>query len=250
MKFTIATVTYNAEKVLEKTIQSVINQDCDDYEYIIVDGNSTDSTLSIISQYSNDIDTIISEPDKGIYDGMNKAISLAHGEYLLFMNAGDIFVNSSILSDVAKILESNHPTIVYGDVIREYIVGRRLVKALKLSRLIYDMAFSHQSVFIKVSVMRDKPFQTKYEYAADYAMILDLYLRKVSFEYTKFPISIVEVDGGTTYNHFLLSRKETLDIQISAGCNKLLSMFYFIYVVVKLYTLKWLKSFYYEFRLS
>ena len=125
MKFTIATVTFNAAQVVEKTIRSVVGQNYDNYEYIIVDGQSTDGTLSIIKEYSNDIDIIISEPDNGIYDGMNKAIFSAHGEYLLFMNAGDVFVDNHVLSRVAKSIRSSHPTVVYGDVIRQYMVGSR-----------------------------------------------------------------------------------------------------------------------------
>ena len=248
MKFTIATVTLNAAQVVEKTIQSVISQDFDDYEYIIIDGQSTDGTLSIIKEYSNDIDIIISEPDKGIYDGMNKAIYSAHGEYLLFMNAGDVFVDNNVLSHVSRSIDKSHPTVVYGDVIRQYTIGRRLVKAAKLSQLKTDMAFSHQSTFIQVVAMKEMPFRTEYRFAADYAMILGFYLKRVCFLYTNFPISIVEADGGATFNHFLSSRREALDIQLAVGCNPLLSRVYFAYVVTKLYTLRCIKSFYYKIR--
>ena len=87
-KFSIITVTYNAEKVLEDTIQSVISQTYHHVEYIIVDGASKDGTLSIIDRYRSRITTVVSEPDKGLYDAMNKAISLASGDYLCFLNAG------------------------------------------------------------------------------------------------------------------------------------------------------------------
>lgn len=90
-KFSIITVTYNAEKVLEDTIQSVISQTYHHVEYIIVDGASKDGTLSIIDRYRSRITTVVSEPDKGLYDAMNKAISLASGDYLCFLNAGDCF---------------------------------------------------------------------------------------------------------------------------------------------------------------
>ena len=94
-KFSIITVTYNAEKVLEDTILSVISQTYHHVEYIIVDGASKDGTLSIIDRYRSRITTVVSEPDKGLYDAMNKAISLASGDYLCFLNAGDCFTKTT-----------------------------------------------------------------------------------------------------------------------------------------------------------
>ena len=88
-KFSIITVTYNAEKVLEDTIQSVITQSYKNVEYIIVDGGSKDGTLGIIEKYRQHIAHLVSEPDKGLYDAMNKGIGLATGDYLCFLNAGD-----------------------------------------------------------------------------------------------------------------------------------------------------------------
>ena len=90
-KFSIITVTYNAEAVLEDTIQSVISQTYHHVEYILVDGASKDGTLSIIDRYRDRITRIVSEPDKGLYDAMNKGIRLATGDYLCFLNAGDSF---------------------------------------------------------------------------------------------------------------------------------------------------------------
>ena len=88
-KFSIITVTYNAAKVLEDTIQSIVTQTYKNLEYIIVDGGSTDETLDIIHKYQEHITTVISEPDQGLYDAMNKGIKLATGDYLCFLNAGD-----------------------------------------------------------------------------------------------------------------------------------------------------------------
>ena len=101
-KFSIITVTYNAEKVLEDTIQSVISQTYHHVEYIIVDGASKDGTLSIIDRYRSRITTVVSEPDKGLYDAMNKAISLASGDYLCFLNAGDCTAFMGVFSPTSS----------------------------------------------------------------------------------------------------------------------------------------------------
>ena len=93
MKVSIITISYNAEKTLEQTIKSVINQTYKNIEYIIIDGGSTDNTLNIINNNEAKITKWISEPDKGLYDAMNKGAELAQGDYLIFMNAGDTFVD-------------------------------------------------------------------------------------------------------------------------------------------------------------
>ncbi|RXE60893.1 glycosyltransferase, partial [Muribaculaceae bacterium Isolate-001 (NCI)] len=99
-KITVVTVCYNAVKEIEKTIQSVISQTYDNVEYIIVDGGSTDGTLDIIRKYSSRITRWVSEPDKGIFDAMNKSAHMATGEYINFMNAGDLFFDEKVLSDI------------------------------------------------------------------------------------------------------------------------------------------------------
>ena len=115
-KFSIITVTYNAEKVLEDTIQSVIAQTYHHIEYIIVDGASKDGTLSIINRYRSHIHTVVSEPDKGLYDAMNKGIALASGDYLCFLNAGDCFHEDDTLQQMVHTINGNElPDILYGE---------------------------------------------------------------------------------------------------------------------------------------
>ena len=101
MKYSIITINYNNCDGLEKTIQSVINQSYQNFEFIIIDGGSTDSSVEVIKKYSNKIDYWISEPDKGIYHAMNKGIIQAHGEYLNFMNSGDLFYDNDVLKDIS-----------------------------------------------------------------------------------------------------------------------------------------------------
>ena len=101
IKISVITVAYNASRYIETTILSVINQTYSNIEYIIIDGGSTDGTVDIIKKYSNKISYWISEPDKGIYDAMNKGINKATGEWINFMNAGDTFHNPDTLSAVS-----------------------------------------------------------------------------------------------------------------------------------------------------
>ena len=94
----IITVCYNAAHLLAKTVESVIEQTYKNIEYIVVDGNSTDNTNDIIAQYRNKISTYLSEPDSGIFDAMNKGISMAKGDLIIFLNAGDYFGDSALIS--------------------------------------------------------------------------------------------------------------------------------------------------------
>ena len=115
-KFSIITVTYNAEAVLEDTIQSVISQTYHHVEYILVDGASKDGTLSIIDRYRDRITRIVSEPDKGLYDAMNKGIRLATGDYLCFLNAGDSFHEDDTLQQMVRSISGNElPDVLYGE---------------------------------------------------------------------------------------------------------------------------------------
>lgn len=107
MKISVITISYNAASCIESTINSVIAQKYDDFEYIIVDGVSNDGTLDIIQKYDKSISHWISEPDSGIYNAMNKAVRMASGEYCIFMNAGDIFANPLVLKQVSFFLNDN-----------------------------------------------------------------------------------------------------------------------------------------------
>ena len=110
----IITVTFNAEKVLEPTLRSVGSQTFKDYEHIIIDGQSSDGTLSLASRYNNLQLQIHSKPDKGIYHGMNRGLKYARGKYVLFLNAGDRFASSDTLAKYAEAAAEN-PDIIYGD---------------------------------------------------------------------------------------------------------------------------------------
>ena len=116
-KISIITISYNAEEFIERTIKSIINQSYPNIEYIIIDGNSKDNTVNIIKQYEKHVDSWISEPDKSHFDAMNKGLSKATGDYVLFMNAGDRISQTDALEEAMK--EANGADLIYSNA--EYI---------------------------------------------------------------------------------------------------------------------------------
>ena len=117
VRVTVATVCYNSQDTIEKTLRSVLDQTYDELEYIVVDGASKDNTLEIIRQTDTDKRIILtSEPDEGLYDAMNKAAKMASGEYIIYMNSGDVFAGKNVVKDIAVNLDGDSE-LVYGNVI-------------------------------------------------------------------------------------------------------------------------------------
>jgi glycosyltransferase involved in cell wall biosynthesis len=113
---TIITVVRNGEKTIKRAIESVVNQTYKNIEYIIIDGNSTDKTLNIIKKYNSKIDYWMSEPDKGIYDAMNKGVLLARGEYIQFLNADDYLAKQDVISRISQGIIKYNPDAIYGKI--------------------------------------------------------------------------------------------------------------------------------------
>lgn len=198
---TVITVVWNSKELIEKTILSIVNQNYNNIEYIIIDGGSTDGTLDIIKKYEYCIDFWKSEPDKGIYDAMNKGIASAKGEWINFMNAGDVFFNNHTTKDVVENIKS-HFDVIYGDFISfNNISGASLlVKAKSLKSIFRGNIFSHQSCFIKSVVLRDNLFDIKYKIAADYNQMLGLFLKRKVFFYVPIPFAVMTI-GGISYSN-------------------------------------------------
>lgn len=210
-KFSIITICYNSQHEIEKTILSVIHQEQRIlFEYIIIDGGSTDKTIEIIKSYKNNIDVVISEPDAGIYDAMNKGIKYAKGEWILFMNSGDTFANKDVLKTIAKEIEENkiNSDIIYGNVIKQYVDKKIPFKAEKLSLLRYRMPFSHQSTLVKAELLKEELFDTRFKIAADYNFFHIAYLKKYSFYYLDIYISIFDAVSGVSSTSIWKSIKE------------------------------------------
>lgn len=198
-KFSIITVTYNAEESIEGTVLSVISQEFEDFEYIIIDGASTDKTLAILNKYDNEIDNVISEKDQGLYHAMNKGIHAAKGEFLLFLNAGDRFVNASVLNEVYSRI-SPKTRIVSADFINvkeEGALDGRYIptKACTPNNLRKDFAACHQTVFIHRSIASE--YDLRYKILADYKWVVQASLKckPEAIAHSKTAI-VYYLDGG------------------------------------------------------
>lgn len=150
-KISVITICYNAETVIEKTLRSVLEQAFLDLEYIIIDGKSKDNTVKLINltirDYPNRDIKFVSEPDKGIYDAMNKGIRMASGEWVNCMNAGDVFHNSNVLSNIFVKSIPDHITVLYSNHITELVTGGKLLCNNNLNR--HVDSFNHQSIIYK-----------------------------------------------------------------------------------------------------
>ena len=183
---TIVTVCRNNKAQLEKTISSVISQDYEALDYLIIDGASTDGTVEMLK--TTEKLRWISEPDKGIYDAMNKGVSMAEGEWTLFMNAGDTFAAGDTVSKVFS--EEREADVVYGDVIKG-----ETVKRAEAPHNGHRMYFCHQSAFVRTSCLKEYPFDNSHKMSADFKQIKQLYLTGKRFLQLDFPIAVFDTTG-------------------------------------------------------
>ena len=198
MKVTVATVCFNSEDTIEKTIESVLEQTFEPIEYIIIDGHSSDSTVDKIEKYKKEHDIVlVSEQDKGLYDAMNKAAKLATGDYILYMNSGDVFADSDSVKKMAAYLDGGNE-IVYGNVIRCKLAGEELEryhgKKIELRLLLQGKMMCHQSVFVRTDIMREYGFDLDYSITADYDFIARTLHDGRKFRYVN-DITVSKVDS-------------------------------------------------------
>lgn len=221
MKISIITICYNAVATIEKTILSVINQDYNDIEYIIIDGGSSDGTTDIIKKYENNIAYWISEPDKGIYDAMNKGIKAATGEWINFMNSGDTFVDNNVISRIGFEKLNKNIVYVYGDNLNLHDDGKQIYKKAKNRKIVnIGIICCHQSSFVSTRNKDLLFFDTKYRISADYNQQLSLYkyYGGKAFYYFPHPISVYERDNGISAKARSLLFKEKFYIHIRNKC--------------------------------
>lgn len=193
MKFSIITTVLNDQLNIEKTILSVLNQNVK-HEYIIVDGGSTDGTLEIIEKYKDKINIFVSKKDDGIYDAMNKAINMASGEWICYMNSGDTFMSTQSISELFNRQRNNNTQILYGDHQVKYPAKTKILKATSIENIWKGSVFSHQSCFVKKEVLEDYNFNISNKITADYELFYTLYKNNKIFEY--IPVVVASVSSG------------------------------------------------------
>ena len=206
-KFSIITVTYNAASVLEDTIQSVITQTYKNVEYIIVDGDSSDRTLEIANKYKEHIHCIISEPDKGLYDAMNKGIRMATGDYLCFLNAGDeLHEDDTLQLMVHSITERDLPDVLYGEtaIVDEeghFLRMRRLSTPEELNWKSFKkgMVVCHQAFFARRALV--PLYDMQYRFSADFDWCIKIMKKSTILHNTHLTLIDYLNEGVTTHNH-------------------------------------------------
>ena len=207
---TVVTVVFNGQDSIKNTIESCINQSYPNIEYIVIDGASNDSTVEIISNYQSKISYFVSEPDLGIYDAMNKAIKVAKGEWINFMNCGDIFVNHNVLSSVADIIakDKSSADIFYGNTVFKFKDFFLRQKPMDLHKITREMAFCHQSTFVKMDIIKQNNFDLKYKLSSDFIMMNRFYNQNKKFKYIDIYISLFDQTDGSTLRDFKKSIRE------------------------------------------
>ena len=198
MKLSVITICYNEVNGIKNTIESVINQKFRDFEFLVIDGNSTDGTREIVERYKDKIAVFISEKDRGIYSAMNKGLSLARGEYIIFLNGGDYFYNVNVLAHVFK--EEIKAPIIYG-----YCETRTSINTPTLFRApanltkrhLIKTSLPHQATFIKRELfLRFGNFDETYKIAGDYDLLLRLVIKNsVNAQYVPVLCSYFDRNG-------------------------------------------------------
>jgi glycosyltransferase involved in cell wall biosynthesis len=210
----IITITYNAEEFLGRTVESVKFQNTKDFEFILIDGGSKDSTMAIVNQHAEWFDTVISEKDDGLYDAMNKGLRLAKGDYVWFMNAGDQIAEHNAIEKI-KILSQQNPDVIYSDTwmvnnegdikgLRTEITPHKIPNPLTWEKYRMGMLVCHQSFIVKREVA---PYYILDNLSADIDWeIKCLKKSKLNLEYPGTLSKYLE--GGVSQRQFFKSWKD------------------------------------------
>ncbi len=216
MKISIITVCYNSAATLEKTIQSVASQAYNNIEYIIVDGNSKDTTVEIIKKYESTITKWISEPDKGLYDAMNKGIQLATGDLVGILNSDDTFYNNTVLKDLINFHKQNLIEASIGNIVQHNAEGKIIrkysAKNWQPEKLKIGFMPPHPAIFFKRALFsKFGDYQLDFIIGADYELITRFFLKNnIKWKYSGITTTAMLVGGlsSSGYKSYQLISKE------------------------------------------
>jgi len=237
--FSIITICKDNILDLKQTYTSISKQTSNDYEWIVVDGDSTDGIKDWLNETA--IDNWVSEPDNGIYDAMNKGISMANGKYLIFMNSGDCYANDEVLANSkTNIEQKNFPAFVYGDSLDISEDGSSYYRKAKSYKENWKgMITQHQAMFFNLEKLGNLKYSEEYKLSGDYAFISSFMKDKdhTDFLYLNFPICMFAMGGLNESKRFeaikedYKIRKEIINLPLCS--NFVLYVLHFIHAVIK-----------------
>ncbi len=206
MKISIITVVWNNEKTIKDAIESVLEQTHKDIEYIIIDGASTDGTVDVVKSYGNRISKFVSEPDRGLYDAMNKGIALASGDVVGILNSDDFYIDNGVIERVMKEFEKSQAGSVFADLV--YVKSDNLNKVVRYydsshftpQRFAYGWMPAHPTFFVRRCVYEKYGlFRTDLKIAADFDLLARfLYTHMISYSYMKEVLVKMRLGGVST----------------------------------------------------
>jgi glycosyltransferase len=220
-QISIITPVYNNKEMIIDAISSLLNQTYKDIEYIIIDGASTDGTVNIVRSYGEEIDKFVSEPDKGIYDGLNKGVSLASGDVVAFLHSDDIYASESIIEDIVKVFDKNSAIDgVYGDLV--YTQKNDFNKVLRywkskefdINLLSQGWMPAHPTLFLKREVYKKYgKFDLDYKISADYDFMLRILSAGITVKYIPKVFYKMRIGGASnkSIKNIILKYKEDLN---------------------------------------
>ncbi|MBU2710383.1 glycosyltransferase family 2 protein [Zooshikella harenae] len=223
LKISIITVCFNSSATIRRTIESVLKQNYCDIEYIIVDGASTDNTMEIIFEYRERISKVISEPDKGIYDAMNKGLDFASGDIICFLNADDLYAKLNVLSLVSSYFQKGGLDVLMGDVVFFHhknptqVVRRYRSDRFTPEKLSWGWMPAHPALFLsKRIIQRVGRFKTDYHIAGDFEFIVRIF-HGYALQYLHIPEVLVNMQTGGVSTKGLRSKIQ-LNQEVLRAC--------------------------------
>jgi glycosyltransferase involved in cell wall biosynthesis len=206
LKISIITVVWNNAITIKDAIDSVLGQTYENIEYIVVDGASTDGTVEIVQSYGDKINKFVSEPDRGLYDAMNKGLALATGDIVGILNSDDFYMDNQVIEKIAKEFQSKNVDSVFADLV--FVKPENLDKAVRYydssyftpEKFAYGWMPAHPTFFVKRCVYENfGVFKTDYKIAADYELLTRFLAKnKINYSYIKEPIVKMRIGGAST----------------------------------------------------
>lgn len=239
-KVSIITVVFQGEAFLERTLLSVQRQTFKNKEYVVIDGGSIDGTLALIDKYKASVDTLISEPDKGLYDAMNKGLQLAKGDFVIFMNAGDTFFAPNTLKEIFQDERACQADLIYGETMmldddgkalgkRSELLPLKLPVQLTASSMQRGMVVCHQSVLVRRSLAQ--AYDLSYKYCADVDWLISILKRTTNVYYYQGIVSAF-LHGGLSRKKLKNSLQERYKV-LEKHFGFLPNMFNHIFIVFR-----------------